>query len=147
MKLVSALVLAVVSGVSFAQSPPTPGMSPAAQAQQAFALVQAQSMIITNQAQLQGLIASQAALLRSTHAEPGSEQCFGDGESCGTGVAESRRASSTHCVAPCVSHAGFGADYFGRDSTQSNDGETAISRRALDTPGGAAANDDSPHIW
>ena len=51
----------------FAQIPATPGM-PAAEAQQAFAIVQAQSMIITNQAQLQGLIASQAAMLNSVQA-------------------------------------------------------------------------------
>ena len=51
-----------------AQIPSTPGMPPAAQAQQAFAFAQAQSMMITNQAQLQGLIASQAAMLTSMQA-------------------------------------------------------------------------------
>jgi hypothetical protein len=41
---------------------------PAAQAQQAFAFAQAQSMMMTNQAQLQGMIASRAALLTSVEA-------------------------------------------------------------------------------
>ena len=66
MKTLSALVLlGIFITASPAQIPSTPGMSPAAEAQQAFAVVQAQSMIINNQAQLQGLIASQAAMLNS----------------------------------------------------------------------------------
>ena len=69
MKIPSALILlAVLTTVSFAQVPPTPGMPPEAQAQQAFAFAQAQSMMMTNQAQLQGMIASQAAMLTSVQA-------------------------------------------------------------------------------
>jgi len=61
-------LLAAFTAVSVAQIPPAPGVPPAAQAQQAFAVTQAQSMIMTNQAQLQGLIASQAAMLTSVQA-------------------------------------------------------------------------------
>jgi multidrug efflux pump subunit AcrA (membrane-fusion protein) len=43
-------------------------MPPAAQAQQAFAIAQSQAMLVTNQAQLQGIIASQAAMLNSVEA-------------------------------------------------------------------------------
>lgn len=69
MKILSALILlAILTTVSLAQIPPAPGIPPAAEAQQAFAVVQAQSMIITNQAQLQGLIAAQAAMLTSVEA-------------------------------------------------------------------------------
>lgn len=69
MKTLSALVLlATFTAVSFSQIPPAPGLPPAAQAQQAFAVAQAQSMIITNQAQLQGMIASQSAMLTSGQA-------------------------------------------------------------------------------
>jgi Chitobiase/beta-hexosaminidase C-terminal domain len=68
-KIPSALILpAVFTTVFFAQIPTTPGIPPAAEAQQAFAIVQAQSMVITNQAALQGLIASQAAMLNSAEA-------------------------------------------------------------------------------
>jgi len=68
-KIPSALILlAVFATVSFAQIPSTPGIPPAAEAQQAFAFAQAQSMMMTNQAQLQGLIASQAAMLTSVEA-------------------------------------------------------------------------------
>jgi len=68
-KIPSALILlAVLTTVSLAQIPPTPGMPPEAQVQQAFAFAQAQSMMMTNQAQLQGLIASQAAMLTSVQA-------------------------------------------------------------------------------
>jgi hypothetical protein len=50
-KTLSAFVLlAIFTIASLVQIPPSPGMPPAAQAQQAFAIVQAQSMIITNQA-------------------------------------------------------------------------------------------------
>lgn len=69
MKPLSTLVLlATLTAVSFAQIPPTPGMPPVAQAQQAFAFAQAQSMMMTNQAQLQGMIASQASMLTSFQA-------------------------------------------------------------------------------
>ncbi len=68
MKTLIALVLAAVTASSFAQIAPAPGMPPEAQAQQAFAFMQAQSMMIANQAQLQGMIAAQAALLSSTQA-------------------------------------------------------------------------------
>ena len=69
MKTLSALaLLAAFTTVSLAQIPPAPGMPPVAQAQEAFAVVQAQSMMMTNQAQLQGLIASQAAMLNSFQA-------------------------------------------------------------------------------
>jgi hypothetical protein len=68
-KVLSALILlAILATVSFAQIPAVPGTSPAAQAQQAFAFAQAQSMMMTNQAQLQGMIASQAAMLTSVEA-------------------------------------------------------------------------------
>jgi hypothetical protein len=68
-KTLSAFVLlAIFTIVPLAQIPPPPGMPPAAQAQQAFAIVQAQSMIITSQAQLQGMIASQAMMLNSSMA-------------------------------------------------------------------------------
>ncbi len=69
MKVPSVLVLlTILTTVSLAQIPPAPGMPPEAQAQQAFAFAQAQSMMMTNQAQLQGLIASQAAMLTSVQA-------------------------------------------------------------------------------
>ncbi|MGB8012286.1 MAG: chitobiase/beta-hexosaminidase C-terminal domain-containing protein [Terriglobales bacterium] len=69
MKTLSALVLlATLTAFSLAQIPPAPGMPPVAQAQQAFAYAQAQSMMMTNQAQLQGMIASQAAMLTSVQA-------------------------------------------------------------------------------
>jgi Chitobiase/beta-hexosaminidase C-terminal domain len=68
-KTLSALVLlATFTAVSLAQVPPAPGVPPAAQAAQAFAVAQAQSMMITNQAQLQGMIAAQSALLTSVQA-------------------------------------------------------------------------------
>ena len=69
MKTVSAFVqLALFTAVSLSQIAPAPGVPSAGQAQQAFAIVQAQSMMMTNQAQLQGLIASQAAMLTSVQA-------------------------------------------------------------------------------
>lgn len=69
MKTLSALVLlAASSTVSLAQVAPAPGTPPGAQAAQAFAVLQGQSMIITNQAQLQGMIATQAAMLNSVAA-------------------------------------------------------------------------------
>src|SRR5271165_1625269 len=43
-------------------------MPPEAQAQQAFAFAQAQSMMMTSHAQLQGMIASQALMLNSVEA-------------------------------------------------------------------------------
>jgi hypothetical protein len=68
-KILSALILlAILTTVSLAQIPPAPGVPPIAQAQQAFAFAQAQSMMITNQAQLQGIIASQASMLTSVEA-------------------------------------------------------------------------------
>jgi hypothetical protein len=68
-KVLSALALIVTFTVgSLAQIPPAPGIPPAGQAQQAFAVVQAQSMIMTNQAQLQGLIATQSAMFTSAQA-------------------------------------------------------------------------------
>lgn len=69
MRIPSALFLfAILTTISLAQIPPTPGVPPIAQAQQAFAFAQAQSMMMTNQAQLQGMIASQAAMLTSVQA-------------------------------------------------------------------------------
>ncbi len=69
MKLLSALILLFIfSTVSLAQIPSTPGVPPEAQAQQAFAFAQAQSMMMTNQAQLQGMIATQATMLSSVEA-------------------------------------------------------------------------------
>lgn len=69
MRILSVLfLLAILTTVSLAQIPPAPGVPPVAQAQQAFAFAQAQSMMMTNQAQLQGLIASQAAMLTSVQA-------------------------------------------------------------------------------
>jgi len=67
-KILVPIALIALAAVSFAQAPPAPGTPPAAQAAQAFAYAQAQSMIITNQAQLQGLIANQAAMLHSVQA-------------------------------------------------------------------------------
>jgi hypothetical protein len=68
-KILSALILlAILTTVSLGQIPPAPGTPPAAQAQQAFAFAQAQSMMMTNQAQLQGMIATQAAMLTSFQA-------------------------------------------------------------------------------
>jgi hypothetical protein len=68
-KTLSALVvLAALTKLSLAQIPPAPGVPPAAQAQQAFMFAQAQSMMMTNQAQLQGMIASQAMMLTSATA-------------------------------------------------------------------------------
>jgi Chitobiase/beta-hexosaminidase C-terminal domain len=68
-KTLSAIaLLAAFATVSRAQIPPAPGMPPDAQAQQAFAFAQAQSMMMTNQAQLQGMIATQAAMLTSVQA-------------------------------------------------------------------------------
>ncbi len=61
-------LFAIFNAVSFAQIAPAPGMPPAAQAQQAFAIVQGQSMMMTNHAQLQGMIAAQASLLTSAQA-------------------------------------------------------------------------------
>jgi hypothetical protein len=66
--LSSLILLATFTAVSLAQIPPAPGVPPIAQAQQAFMFVQAQSMMMTNQAQLQGLIVSQASLLTSVEA-------------------------------------------------------------------------------
>lgn len=68
MKIVSTVVLMAVAAVCKAQIPPAPGTPPAAQAQQAFAFAQAQSMMMTNQAQLQGMIAAQAMMLSSAQA-------------------------------------------------------------------------------
>lgn len=68
MKTFYALVLAALTAVSFAQIAPAPGTPPGAQAAQAFAFAQAQSMMMTNQAQLQGMIATQAAMLTSVEA-------------------------------------------------------------------------------
>jgi len=68
-KTLSVFILFVtLNGISLAQIAPAPGMPPVAQAQQAFAVVQGQSMIMTNQAQLQGMIATQAAMLTSAQA-------------------------------------------------------------------------------
>ena len=61
-------LLAAFTAVSLAQIPTAPGTPPIGQAQQAFAFAQAQSMFITNQAQLQGLIATQASMLNSFQA-------------------------------------------------------------------------------
>jgi hypothetical protein len=66
MKTLLALVL--LATLAFAQIPPAPGTPAAAQAAQAFAAAQAQSMMITNQAQLQGIIATQSAMLTSFQA-------------------------------------------------------------------------------
>lgn len=68
MKLSFAFIPALVTAVSFAQVAPVPGIPPEAQAAQAYALAQAQAMMITNQAQLQGMIATQAAMLDSVQA-------------------------------------------------------------------------------
>lgn len=69
MKTLSALVLlAAFTAVSLAQIPPAPGVPPGAQAAQALAVMQAQTMFMTNQAQVQGMIASQAAMLTSVEA-------------------------------------------------------------------------------
>ena len=69
MKAPSALFfLAMLSIVSLAQIAPAPGLSPAAQAQQAFAVTQAQAMMMTNQTQLQGMIFAQASMLNSFQA-------------------------------------------------------------------------------
>ncbi len=69
MKIPSALILlALFSSISSAQIPSIPGIPPEAQAQQAFAFAQAQSMMMTSQAQLQNMIASQAAMLTSVEA-------------------------------------------------------------------------------
>jgi hypothetical protein len=69
MKILSALcLLSSLTAVSIAQIAPAPGTPPAAQAQQAFAIMQGQSMVITNQAQLQGMIFAQASLLTSVQA-------------------------------------------------------------------------------
>jgi len=69
MKIFSALVLlAAFTAVSLAQIPPAPGTPPGAQAAQALAVMQAQTMFMTNQAQVQGMIASQAAMLTSVQA-------------------------------------------------------------------------------
>ena len=69
MKILSALILfAIPTTYSLAQIPPAPGIPPVAQAQQAFAFAQAQSTMMTNQAQLQGMIASQASMLTSVEA-------------------------------------------------------------------------------
>jgi Chitobiase/beta-hexosaminidase C-terminal domain len=65
-KILTALIL--LTTTSLAQIPTTPGIPPEAQAQQAFAFAQAQSMMMTNQAQLQNMIASQAAMLTSVQA-------------------------------------------------------------------------------
>lgn len=66
MKLSFAFILALLTSVAFAQVPPVPGIPPEAQAAQAYAF--AQAMMITNQAQLQGMIATQAAMLNSVEA-------------------------------------------------------------------------------
>jgi hypothetical protein len=66
--LSSLILLTIFTTVSFAQIPSDPGIPPMVQAQQAFAFAQAQSMMMTNQAQLQGMIASQAAMLTSFEA-------------------------------------------------------------------------------
>ena len=69
MKTLSVFVLfTTFTAVSLSQITPAPGLSPAGQAQQAFAVAQGQSMMMTNQAQLQGMIASQAAMLTSVQA-------------------------------------------------------------------------------
>jgi hypothetical protein len=69
MKIAAALLVITASTVvSLAQIAPTPGLSPAAQAQQAFAVAQARSMMMTNQAQVQGMIFAQASMLNSIQA-------------------------------------------------------------------------------
>ena len=69
MKTLSVFVLfTTFTAVSLSQITAAPGLSPAGQAQQAFAVAQGQSMMMTNQAQLQGMIASQAAMLTSVQA-------------------------------------------------------------------------------
>lgn len=68
MRIRATLVLLAVTAGSYAQIAPTPGMPPEAQAQQAFAFAQAQSMMMTNQAQFQSMIASQAMMLNSAQA-------------------------------------------------------------------------------
>jgi hypothetical protein len=67
-KSLALVLLATSAVVSFAQVVPAPGTPAAAQAAQAFAIMQGQSMIITSQAQLQGMIAAQSALLTSAQA-------------------------------------------------------------------------------
>jgi len=68
-KTLSALVLlAALPAVSLAQISPAPGTPPGAQAAQALAVMQAQTMFMTNQAQVQGMIATQAAMLTSMEA-------------------------------------------------------------------------------
>jgi len=67
-RILAPFVLLAVTAVSFAQIAPAPGMPPEAQAQQAFAFAQAQSMMMTNQAQFQSMIASQAMMLNSVQA-------------------------------------------------------------------------------
>lgn len=62
------VVLAILTAVSPAQIPAAPGTPPIAQAQQAFAFAQAQSIMMTNQAQLQTMIASQASMISSFEA-------------------------------------------------------------------------------
>jgi len=68
-KMFSVLILfAAWNTVSLAQIAPAPGLSPTAQAQQAFAVAQAQSMMMTNQSQLQSMITAQAMMLTSVQA-------------------------------------------------------------------------------
>jgi hypothetical protein len=69
MKVSLALIFALLAAVSFAQIVPAPGTPPDAQAAQAYAFAQSQAMMMTNQAQLQGMIATQASLLNSVEAQ------------------------------------------------------------------------------
>jgi hypothetical protein len=69
MKTAAALLILTASAVlSLAQIAPAPGMSPAAQAQQAFAVAQARTMMMTSQAQVQGMIFAQANMMNSFQA-------------------------------------------------------------------------------
>jgi hypothetical protein len=69
MKIAAALLgITASTFVSLAQIAPAPGISPAAQAQQAFAVAQARTMMMTNQAQMQGMIFAQANMLNSFQA-------------------------------------------------------------------------------
>jgi hypothetical protein len=65
---VALLAITASTVISLAQIAPAPGTPPAAQAQQAFAVAQARTMMMTNQAQVQGMIFAQASMLNSVQA-------------------------------------------------------------------------------
>lgn len=69
MKISLALIFVLLAAVCFAQIVPAPGTPPDAQAAQAYAFAQGQALMMTNQAQLQGMIATQASLLNSVQAQ------------------------------------------------------------------------------